>query len=278
MAAVVGVAGLVLAGCGATGSAHRPRPSATPRATATPQATATPAPVTSTALNCHHLPPTRYRLAVADKGTFQFQVPAAPAAPKDVWASYNGKWVMPANWESFIPHVPVVNDSNGAVSNCTAAVWAYGLLRELFLNDWASVHDDPSLLQASGPSTWYGLSELRLLDHGGHQQGAGVWPSRLILVSAAGGYAQDMGVKADWAFIATFPAGVVLNITANGAIVSKQTSKAGGAVLPGSYASNYHPAMHPAGWPYGGLWLTQEQFACNADTTLSQLCATVGVS
>lgn len=94
---------------------------------------------------------------------------------------------MPADWQGYIPHVPVVNRTDGEVTDCQADLWAYGLLKAMTLSDWASEYGAPLLEAATADpaaSSFYGgASGVKTLQAGGTQVNvAGVYPSRITLV------------------------------------------------------------------------------------------------
>ncbi len=138
----VTVAVLALSSCGTPTPSHRPAVSATPTALSRPSAAAGPcASVTTT--------------------TAIGQVPHACAA---LWAPYGVTKVPPANLtDATPPPPPVVNGTNGAVSDADAQAWALASNRDSLWYRWAEANEQASLLPRLGSMSLYPTVEIQAL-------------------------------------------------------------------------------------------------------------------
>ena len=294
---------VVIAGCGSTASIHQTRPQSKPTTTAkaktTPSPTPAPSTVSATApINCNALPPTTVSLKTATSNSYTFKVGSIPL-PKGAPALLAGNtplnnpkhlppvWIVP-NWESYIPRVRVVNDTHGAVSNCTAQEWAYGLLKMVALSDWASEWDAPQLLQATAghsgtaPEFYGGSQGVSPLFAGDRQTvTGGIWPTKLILVQLTPAEQQDQATTSKFAFIfVSLPNGtaVTTTTTPSGQTSQSRSSAAGnggGILAAGTYESNYTAV---GTWPFGPVFLPTSWQGCSADGVTSVVCGAAGVS
>ena len=298
----IGLAALI-AGCGSTVPSHQNRPQSKPSATAKAKTTPTPSPTPSTVsatapINCNALPPTTVPYKTAISNNYTFKVGSIPL-PKGAPALLAGNtplnnpkhlppvWIAP-NWESYIPRIPVVNDTHGAVSNCTAQEWAYGFLKMNALSDWASEWDAPQLLQATAghsgtaPEFYGGSQGVSPLFAGDRQTfTGGIWPTKLILVQLTPAEQQDQATTSKFAFIAvTLPNGTEVTTTTTPSGQTSQThssgaSNGGGILAAGTYETNYTAA---GTWPFGPVFLPTSWQGCSADGVTSVVCGNAGVS
>ena len=301
---LAGALGLIIAGCGANAPViHNPKPASQPSATSKAKTTPTPSPTPSTVsatapINCNALPPTTVPYKTAISNNYTFKVGSIPL-PKGAPALLAGNtplnnpkhlppvWIAP-NWESYIPRIPVVNDTHGAVSNCTAQDWAYGLLKLVALGDWASEWDAPQLLQATAghsgtaPEFYGGSQGVAPLFAGDRQIfTGGIWPIKLILVPLTAAERQDQATTSKFAFIFVAPsttAGITTTITPSGQTSQTHSTAAangGGILAAGTYQSNYTAA---GAWPFGPVFLPTSWQGCSADGVTSVVCGNAGVS
>ena len=294
---------VVIAGCGSTVPTHQTRPQSKPMTTAkaktTPSPTPAPSTVSATApINCNALPPTTVSLKTATSNNYTFKVGSIPL-PKGAPALLAGNtplnnpkhlppvWIAP-NWESYIPRVPVVNDTHGAVSNCTAQEWAYGLLKMVALSEWANEWDAPQLLQltaaqsGSAPDFYGGSQGVSPLFAGDRQTfTGGVWPTKLILVALTPAEQQDQGTTSKFAFINVTPAnltGITTITTPSGQTSQSRSSAAsdgGGILAAGTYETHYTAS---GTWRFGPVFLPTSWQGCSADGVTSVVCGNAGVS
>lgn len=293
------VLALAVAGCGGatqtpTGGKATPKPGAS--AKATPSTTTT----TTAPINCNALPATTVTVAQGASNSYTFNIPSE-AMPKGAPGAYAGNtgngdkgspvWIA-SNWQSYIPHIPVVNDTNGAVSNCTAEEWGYGLLKMIALDDWASTYDAPQLEQStaapsgSAPYFYGGSNTIGALIAGDRQVATGgIWPTKLILVPLNTAAQQDQQTTSKFAFVEVTPGSdtqTVVTTTQSG-----QSSKAssnyapngGGLLIAGVYETHYINAMSVATtWPFGPVFSPTSFQMCSADGVTSAICGSAGVS
>ncbi len=294
------VLALAVAGCGGTtqtptGGKATPKPTASAKATpSTGTATA------SAPINCKALPATTVTVAQGASNSYTFNIPSQ-ALPKGMAFTYAGNtgsgdkglpvWIA-NNWESYIPHVPVVNDTHGAVSNCTAQEWGYGLLKMNALDFWASTYDSPQLEQAtaapsgSAPQFYGGPSTIAQLVAGDRQVATGaIWPTKLILVPLDAAAQQDQGTTSKFAFVYVTPGSqtqTVVTTTQSGqssTASSNATSNGGGLLIAGNYETHYINDMSvTAPWPFGPVFGPTSFQMCSSDGVTSAICGGAGVS
>jgi hypothetical protein len=301
IALVVGsaaLAGLLIAGCGSTTSApakSHTTPQAQAGPTMSPSAKATPkvsVPPATAPLSCKALPPTRYTVAQATSNKFQFNIPAvADSTTNDAYAG-TGDVTLPANWEDYVPHIPVVNDTAGAgaVSKCVAEEWGYGLLKMSALNDWASTYGSPNLEQAtamitgSAPEFYGGSAEINSLQLGNRQTMiGGAYPTQLILVQLTKADQADQQTTSNYAFVEVYPSSGVqttINITSKGVITTSKSNSAGnggGAIVPGNFETHYAPTGLSQVWPFGAIYLPSGDQSCSADIVTQTICGAANV-
>ncbi len=248
-----------------------------PRPTSSPSSI--PSPVTAP-VTCKHLPSSRYSEATASSASFQFAMAADPAPPNDPWASLNERSAVPPNWESYIPHVPVANDTHGAVSNCQAQLWAYGLMKSAALSDWASEYGAP-LLEAStatppASAVYGGQAAVAVLDDGGTQvEVGGVFPKRLSLVPISISDDSSLLAPSAYAFIVQYVNQPVKLITtsATGAVQVQSVTPRGPQIIAGNFESHFEPEVHESDWQFGPMWnITGFYFYSSDHEVTESLC------
>jgi hypothetical protein len=304
LATIAGLLALAVAGCGsATPVIHNPKPastSKTPGAKATSTASPTPATVAATApINCAALPASSVSVAEGVSNSYTFNIPSE-AMPKGASFAYAGNtaggdkgspvWIA-NNWMSYIPHIPVVNDTNGAVSNCTAQEWGYGFLKMTALADWAAEYGVPELEESTAAFTgsapeFYGTTTLQNLIAGDRFTfTGGIWPTKLILVSLSASAQQDQQTSSKFAFIQVSP-GYQTTVTTT-TTQSGQTSKSsmggssngGGLLAAGNYETNYVPTgISSSTWSFGPVFVPTSYQDCSSDGVTSAICGNAGVS
>ena len=242
-----------------------------------------PSPLTKP-VTCGELPASRYSVAVATSEAFGFNMPATAAPRGDPWASLNGLKAVPPNWESYIPHLPVVNDARSQVSDCEAEIWGYALLKAMVLADWASQYGAPTLEAATASpqaSEFYGgPPAVAILRRGGTQVvEAGLYPTLLTLVPISNVEDETLLVPAAYAFVADYGPGEekLLTTYANGS-TSVTTQPGGGPqVIAGNYESEFEPEVHPSDWQFGPLWNVSGDYVCSSVPAVTRsLCAMAG--
>jgi hypothetical protein len=289
LAAMV-VLGVASSGCGSTAPVtHRAHPSPSASAKATPKVSVPPA---TAPLTCKALPPTRYTVAQATSNSFQFNIPAvADSTAADVYAGTSNV-TLPANWEDYIPHIPVVNATvgSGAVSNCVAQEWGYAYVKMIALDDWASTYGSPSLEQVtalstgSAPQFYGGAAEIASLQAGNRQTLiGGIYPTQLILVQLTQADQTDQQTTSSYAFVEVDPSSDIqatLNIDPSGTITkstSAYTVNGGGLVVPGNFETSYPPAGLSQAWPFGSVFLPSGFQMCSADGVTQAICGAANV-
>lgn len=301
---LAGALGLIIAGCGANAPViHNPKPASTSK---TPSTKPTPTPSSGSTLatapiNCKALPPSNVSVAQGASNGYTFNIPSTTTA-NGISSLYAGNtplnnpkhlpliYITP-NWETYIPHVPVVNDTNGAVSNCTAEEWGYGLLKMNALNFWGSTYDAPMLEQVtaahtgSAPEFYGGAQTIDQLEAGDRQVVTGsIWPTRLILVPLNASEQQDQQTTSKFAFIMVTPGSqtqTVVTTTPSGQTnrtnSGNSTSNGGGLVMAGNFENNYIGAGGVA-WPFGPVFVPTSFQMCSADGVTGAICGNTGVS
>ncbi len=152
----------------AVASCGNPAPTATPTARKTPTAIARPS---AAAGPCASVTTTT---AIAE-------VPPACAA---LWAPYGVTKVPPANLTDSTPSAPpVVNGTNGAVSDADAQAWALAANRTAVWYRWAEANDQPSLLGRLGHPSLLPPAELQVLATNGTvaQPDCAIFPTKVAL-------------------------------------------------------------------------------------------------
>ena len=226
-----------------------------------------------------------YPLSQADANAFAFPIPAVvvpPNSPFAPWANSSGQ-LPPTNWQAYIPQVPVVNDTKGAVSNATAQKWGYGLLKILALQMWAEQYGNWGLLTTStaptGVYAYGGSIAVKAIRSGMTVQQTGmVFPAQLDLVTLT----KRDDAKAFMAPIASSFAFIVpqyaseqktLSMSSNGS--SHKVVDTGNPIYDTVIAGNYAltpnavanfpktPSGSTAGWPFGSVWNITEITMCS---------------
>ena len=304
---LAGALGLIIAGCGNAAPVvhnHKPAPNASATAKA-PGSKPTPKPsagssVATAPINCKALPPSTVSIAKGASNGYTFNIPSTTTA-NGISSLYAGNtplnnpkhlppiYIVP-NWETYIPHVPVVNDTHGAVSNCTAEEWGYGLLKMVALNDWGSTYDAPMLEQVtaahtgSAPEFYGGSQTIDQLEAGDRQVATGgIWPTKLILVSLSASEQQDQQTNSKFAIIEVTPASqvqTVVTTSPNGQSsqsVSHYAGNGSGLLVAGNFETKYIGAGGVA-WPFGPVFVPSSFQMCSADGVTSAVCGNAGVS
>ena len=270
---------LFVGGCGAATSPHPASHKVSPPK-ASPSATPTPTASNTSSINCHALPPSNVTLAQAVTG--HAQIPYVKAPANDPWASMDGTKALPPNWESYIPPVLIVNDTN-SVSNCTATEWGYGFLKDIALSNWAEYWDAPILNQSTatpGAEVFYGGStgEGELLQ-GDRWIATPNWPTKIVLVQLSSTFQSTYGGSSSYAFIEEYPSkdwsetvispNGTSNVTTGTNIVS--------AIVVGTFETNYQPLTHPDGWTFGPVFVPSAQVSCGDSSMTTVMCQDAGV-
>jgi hypothetical protein len=285
----VAMAGLLIAGCGnatspAKSTSHITAPQSKASPTATPKTTTT---------SCSLLPSaSKVSVAEGASNSYTFSIPTQPATtPPSEWAGMTktSHPVLPASdWESYIPHVTVTNDTNGAVSNCTVQTWADGLLKMWALDDWASLEDAPQLEQATAAAGgtaaefYGGPQSVAALMAGETQSATGtIYPSQLVLVALTKADQVNQLTTSSYAFVAVESSSDVQKVVtvADGkttSSTSSATSNDGGQVVAFDYQPSYAPGGADNPWPFGAVSLPTSDQQCSADTTTEALCSIAG--
>ena len=277
-ASLVGLA-LLIGGCGAAASPHPASHKVSPPK-ASPSATPTPSPVNTSTINCHALPPSNVSLAQAVTG--HAQIPYVKAPANDPWASMDGTKALPPNWESYIPPVMIVNNTN-SVSNCTATEWGYGFLKDIALSNWAEYWDAPFLNQSTatpGGEFFYGGStgEGQLLQ-GDRWVVTPNWPTKLVLVQLTPVFQSNYGISSTYAFIMEYPSKDWSDIVIfpNGKTNVTTGTNGISEIVPGTFETNYQPISHPDGWTFGAVFVPNDELSCNTGNLATVMCSNAGV-
>lgn len=250
--------------------------------------------------------PSKITAAQASASNYALPVPAIPLQQEPLmkpWVSMTGK-IPPADWSKYVPNIPVVNDTNGAVSDATAQKWGDALMRVRTLQYWAERYFDPNLLyasaQQSGEFSYGGMPVLNGMVNGTSATFQGLmYPEELILLplnKTEQTSAFGVPVSSDFAFfvpqvsktIANRGVQLVRNI--HGRVIRRipwQESFAQSYLIAGNFAAQPNNQLvkkidgesNSVGWPFGGVWNMSEIAWCQGigmTPALHALCATGG--
>lgn len=245
--------------------------------------------------------PSRITAAQASASNYALPVPAVPVKTEPYmkpWVSMTGV-VPPPNWSQYVPNIPVVNDTNGVVSDTTAQQWGDALMRLRTLQYWGERYFDPNLLFASTPEsgmyTYGGFYSLNQMKQGTSVTFAGLmYPEELVLLpltTAQQKHAFMVPVTSQYVFFVPQVTKLGLNfgtqITRNikSGIVSRVKAAkvfAQSYLIAGNYATAPNNPLvkivdkkNPIGWPFGSIWNATEISWCQGigmTPTLYGLC------